>query len=274
MNFFVSIPHSGEKVPEEAFWLRGLSEPHLMRDVDRYVHSLYLPALKKLQIPHVISPWHRYAADLNRFPEDVDQDSVEGSPNPPGTFTTGLHWVKTTLGEPLMKKPISQKLHQQLVKKYYEPFHQEVQKTFKDLSQEKGAVFHLDAHSMPSMGTAAHRDPGEKRAEVVISDVNGKSCKPEWKDLVMEAFKESGFQVAYNWPYIGGRITQRYGKPQDGQNSIQVELNRALYMNEETKKPLDSSFSEVQDKIFKALEKIVRELPALLAFVLLFYANF
>ncbi|MCB0342444.1 MAG: N-formylglutamate amidohydrolase [Pseudobdellovibrionaceae bacterium] len=253
----MSIPHSGERVPPEVTWLSGLSEPVLMRDVDRFVDKLYQPALKFVSVPSIATEWHRYVVDLNRLPEDVDADSVEGSKNPSGTFTTGLHWVKTTKGEVLIEKPIPQMLHEKLVRDYYWPFHHQVEKKyaeFKGQGHEK--IYQLDAHSMPSMGTSAHRDPGEVRAQVVVSDVDGQSCESRFKDLVIEAYKQAGFQVAYNWPYKGGRVTQVYGKPDLGQHAIQVELNRSLYMNEETKQLLSEPSKQVQQKIEKAVQFI------------------
>ena len=259
----VSIPHSGEQVPQEATWLHGLPEPILMCDVDRYVDQLYVENLSRLKIPHVVTPWHRYVVDLNRLPEDVDQDSVIGSKNASGQFTTGLHWVKTTKGDVLMTEPIAQELHQLLVKNYYEPFHAQVKKNYADF-REQGhqKIYHMDLHSMPSMGTKAHRDPGEKRKAIVVSDFNGKSCEAWFKDLVISAFQSAGFEVGYNWPYIGGRVTQIYGQPQLGQHALQVELNRAYYMNEETKKikpelvpGLSQSLGQAITEIFNELQK-------------------
>lgn len=232
----VTIPHSGETIPEEAGWLKGLPEATLMCDVDRYINRLYEPTLNRLKIPHVICPWHRYVVDLNRLADDVDEDSVQGHKNPSGSFTTGLHWVKTTTGIVLMKKPITPALHEVIVKKYFQPFHQETEAVYGTLrAQGADEVFHLDLHSMPSWGTAAHRDPGQRRAEIVISDFNGTSSRAEFKDLVMKAYEKAGFQIAYNWPYVGGRMTQVYGQPQKRQHAIQVELRRDLYMNEESK---------------------------------------
>src|SRR5665213_1324990 len=100
--FFISIPHSGERVPAERPWLHGLPEPILMCDVDRFVDKLYQPALDSLKLGYVKTQWHRYVVDLNRLPEDVDQESVIGSKNPAGKFTTGLHWIKTTRGQKIM----------------------------------------------------------------------------------------------------------------------------------------------------------------------------
>lgn len=258
---FFSIPHSGERVPDEAHWLHGLPEPILMCDVDRFVDRLYAPAMKNTNLTCIVTQWHRYVVDLNRLPDDVDADSVEDSKNPSGKFTTGLHWVKTTRGTRLMPVPMTRQLHDQLVKRYFEPFHVDVRGVFADF-KKTGAkkVFHIDAHSMPSKGTAAHKDPGQTRADVVISDQEGKSCEPAFKDLVIKAYQETGLKIAYNWPYVGGRVTQTYGKPAEGQHTIQVELNRALYMDEETKQWLPEKANELMPKLQKAVGYIYEHL--------------
>ncbi len=262
--FFISIPHAGEKVPVEAPWLQNLSEPVLMCDVDRYVDDLYAPVIAELRIPLVKTEWHRYAIDLNRLPDDVDSDSVIGSPNASGTFPMGLHWVKTTTAIQLMKKPVSKSEHETLVAKYFHPFHKNVEaqyKVFRELGVEQ--VYHLDAHSMPSQGTAAHRDPGSKRPEIVVSDVDGKSCSTRYKDLVIAAYEKAGFQVSYNWPYKGGRVTQTYGQPQKGQNAIQVELNRSLYQNEVSKQKNGEIYSQTQKRIGEAVHHIFENIKGL-----------
>jgi N-formylglutamate deformylase len=144
--FFLSIPHSGERVPSEAKWLQGLPEPILMCDVDRFVDRLYEPVVNDLKLTCVRTQWHRYVIDLNRLPDDVDSDSVRGSKNPSGKFTTGLHWVKTTRGATLMAEPISEDLHDQLLKRYFEPFHANVRDTY-DFFRVHGAqkIYHVDA---------------------------------------------------------------------------------------------------------------------------------
>lgn len=252
--FFISIPHSGERVPEETPWLHGLPEPILMCDIDRYVDRLYASTIRAMNLTCIVTQWHRYVVDLNRLPGDVDADSVLGSPNPSGKFTTGLHWVKTTRGTRLMPEPISADLHKKLVARYFEPFHKEVREVYAGF-RKAGAdrVYHLDAHSMPSLGTKAHRDPGEIRAEIVVSDCEGTSCDPKFKDLVIEGYKQAGFKVAYNWPYLGGRVTQTYGQPDKGQHAIQVEISRVQYMNEETKEWLPEKAAELSKKLEKAV---------------------
>lgn len=266
LPFFVTVPHSGEKVPAEVEWLKGLSEPHLMRDVDRYVDQLYAPIIEELEIPHIISQWHRYVVDLNRKSDEYDENAVEGAPHPVGAHPKGLHWSVTTINEPLITQPMTAELHQQLLNKYYEPFHKQVTELATRLrSPSAPNVFHLDLHSMPSVGTNLHPDPGERRADIVVSDYHGKSSRSDFVDLVKKAYQDVGFNVAYNWPYVGGGVTQRYGKPEKGHHTVQVELNRDLYMDEETKKPKEDEYAATQLRLCRAIETIYGELVHLLS---------
>ncbi|MEO0335650.1 MAG: N-formylglutamate amidohydrolase, partial [Pseudomonadota bacterium] len=220
-------------------------------------HELYADALLKTGLPHIIADTHRYVVDLNRVPEDIDKSSVQGAELPAGSHPTGFHWSVTTQGDQLISEPIKMDLHKQLTEKYWEPFHKAVREKYLEFQvSNHRRVFQIDAHSMPSKGTDKHRDPGEMRAEVVISDQEGVSCDPDFKELVVESYRSAGFEVKLNWPYLGGRVTQTYGKPDLGQNCIQVELNRALYMNESTKRKREDLSSEVSVKLVSALGKI------------------
>lgn len=259
--FFITIPHSGEKVPDFCDWLQGLEEKILMCDVDRFVDRLYEPHLNKVSVPMVKTEWHRYAVDLNRLPEDVDCTSVIGNANRAGMHNRGFHWVVTTTGIPLMKAPISEQAHHQLRELIYEPFHKEVRAMFQNF-HTKGFknIYHLDAHSMPSLGTKMHRDPGEYRAEVVVSDCENTSAHPNFVDLVISAYAKAGFRVAYNWPYGGGRVTEQYGAPSKGHHSVQVELNRAMYMDEASKQWLPEKAQKCAEKVRVAVDYIREKL--------------
>ncbi|NUM58419.1 MAG: N-formylglutamate amidohydrolase [Bdellovibrionaceae bacterium] len=258
--FFVTIPHSGEEIPSQTPWLMNLPEETLMRDVDRYVDRLYEPVISKLNIPVIKTKWHRYAVDLNRLPEDIDQKSVVQAKLEDG-HERGYHWSVTTYNETLMNKPMSIQSHQELTDLIYSPFHKEIEAVYEYLRKSLNVhtIYHLDLHSMPSRGTEMHADPGEYRADVVISDCDQRSCQAPFRDLVIAAYVTAGFKVAYNWPYKGGRLSQQYGKPAQGQQSIQVELNRALYMNEINKKIIPES-AKVKEKLANAIETIYRQL--------------
>ncbi|WP_413561148.1 N-formylglutamate amidohydrolase [Bdellovibrio sp. HCB209] len=261
----VTIPHSGEKIPPQTPWLNTLPEEIVMCDVDRYVDFLYEPTLHKLQIPYVKTEWHRYAADMNRVPEDVDCTSVIGNANPAGMHNRGFHWVITTYKHQLMKEPMPQQAHDELVKLIYEPFHNDIRNLYGKLhGSGYKKTFHIDAHSMPSVGTSEHRDPGERRADIVVSDSKGKSCDPRFKDLVIAAYVTAGFKVGYNWPYFGGRVTEQYGDPSREMHTLQVEMNRELYMDEKTKKLKPEEAKKVQDKIAIALSYIRNNLQHLM----------
>lgn len=263
LNLLVTVPHAGEDIPSEVNWLQGLPEPHLMRDVDRYVDRIYKPIAQRLNLPFIGTQWHRYVVDLNRFPHDFDAAAVQGASQPGGTHPKGLHWCVTTLGEPLIHEPMSQALHENLVKNFYRPFHDEVSRFREHSKKNKVPVFHLDCHSMPSEGTSLHADPGQERPHIVISDYHGQTCHPELRDLVMAAYQKVGFDVGYNFPYVGGGVTRMYGDPDQGFHNLQIELNRRLYMDENTKKTKPEEFVQVQTKIEEAFVFIVSQIQGL-----------
>lgn len=262
----VTIPHSGEAIPPEAPWLAKLDERLLMYDVDRYVDQLYRPALDSLNIAWIKTEWHRYACDLNRLASDVDSASVLGSQNPPGSFPRGLHWSMTTKGERLMPGPISESRHQAIVERCLRPFHEAVAEVAESLRRrgsrsEHAPLFHLDLHSMPSFGTSEHRDPGEWRADLVISNQDGKSSSAKFFDTICVAARAEGFFVRENWPYKGGRITETYGRPAEGWETVQIELNRKLYMNETTKRQNPDLFKATSQRVCRMLGSIHARLP-------------
>jgi N-formylglutamate deformylase len=257
----LTAPHSGETVPPEAEWLRAAPQSILLTDVDRFVHELYLPATSLTPVPLLYTTVHRYAADLNRYPSDVDQDSVTGSAAPKGAHPKGFHWVATTQGFRLMNQPITSDLHDAIVRNYHDGFHDAFLVRVSALRARfpKRPIFHLDCHSMPSKGTGAHRDQGNARPDVVISDLEGKSASAAFKDLVISSFTKEQLKVSYNWPYLGGRITERYGKPSSGHETIQIELNRALYMDEATREKT-SGFPLLQQKLVRIIASIAQSL--------------
>lgn len=260
MKLLATIPHSGEEIPDMTPWLKNLPEEVLMCDVDRYVDRLYLDHLNRLGVPVVKTQWHRFAVDLNRIPEDVDCESVQGSLVPAGKNSRGYHWVMTTLKTRLMNQPMSLETHQKLTELIYNPFHHEVKKCAHEIRQNQSVVYHLDLHSMPSLGTSEHRDPGERRADIVVSDCHGKSSSTKFLDLVLLSYIKAGFKVAYNWPYYGGRVSEVYGRPNENHHTIQVELNRALYMNETTKQLIPDLAAKTSEKLGTALDLIIKSI--------------
>ena len=253
-----SIPHSGLKIPEEAFWLKGIRREILLCDVDLFMDQLCAPALKKLQIPFIAFPFHRYAVDVNRSPEDIPlfpgpNKRTSGSKKPLRTFIGGIYWRQTTKGDILIPKAVSLSRRKALLKKCFFPF----EKKLKQLI-DKGSgrpAYHIDLHSMPSKGRAVHRDPEAVRPQVTVSDRDGASAALFFTKIVQKAFISQGFQALRNDPYKGGRITKDHGDPKRRRHVVQIELNRSLYMNE-TSFSKTENFSRIQQKLERAFRQI------------------
>ena len=261
-SLLVSIPHSGEEIVEETHWLKDLDEVTLMYDVDRFIDQMYESALDQCSIPRVLTRYHRYVVDCNRWTTDVDCDSVEGSTNPSGSHSTGLHWRKTTAGFVLIKNPLSQELHKTIIEKYYEGFFRDINSIYKAFSQKRfKQTYHLDLHSMPSRGTEAHRDPGKDRADIVIGNEKGVTATEEWTEQVMTAYRNQGFEVQLNDPYTGGTIVEKYGSPSQGFQALMIELNRKLYMDEKSKQIIPEKAEAVKQRLDKVISEIYNCLP-------------
>jgi len=256
----VSIPHSGEQIVPETPWLHDLEEVILMYDVDRFIDQMYQGVLEDYNIPFVKTPYHRYVVDCNRWPSDVDVDSVEGNENPSNSHPTGLHWRKTTSGYLLFKEPLKKELHEKLLEKYYTGFFKNIDAIYEKWPNKKN-IYHLDLHSMPSRGTKAHRDPNEDRADIVIGNEKGSTATSQWTNQVTRAYEKQGFSVKLNHPYTGGTIVEKYGDPKKGRQALMIELNRKLYMDQNTKQIIPEKAKEVKVRLRKVISDIYAHLP-------------
>jgi N-formylglutamate deformylase len=223
--------HSGELIPPEAYWLKDVSQKDLLRDVDRFVDQLLGLFAASHQVELISTQWLRQAVDLNRRSDDICARSVSGAgPSKPG-FKPGVHWYSTSDQVPLIESPIPAQLHNVLIEKYYDPIHDRIRKQLDAARKIHDQVLHLDFHSMASVGKGLGVDGFEARAEIVVSDLEGKSSAPVILNLVVNSFQQHGLNVKVNWPYKGARILA-HGRPELGQHSLQIEINRSLYMDE------------------------------------------
>jgi len=90
---------------------------------------------------------------------------------------------------------------------------------------------------MPAIGDANADDPGRPRADFVLGDRDGTTCEPEFTALVADTVRRLGYTAAINDPYKGVEIVKRHGRPAERRHSLQIELNRRLYMDETTLEP-------------------------------------
>ncbi|HLR78377.1 MAG TPA: N-formylglutamate amidohydrolase [Burkholderiaceae bacterium] len=116
---------------------------------------------------------------------------------------------------------------------YYQPYHHTLREQLDAAHAEFGCVWHLNLHSMPSdtfelLGVA----PSERLADFVLGDLDGTSCDPTLTGIVEDFLTEAGYTVARNLPFKGATLVEQHGKPAARRNSLQIEINRKLYMNE------------------------------------------
>lgn len=116
---------------------------------------------------------------------------------------------------------------------FYVPYHEALQRLLADTRARFGFAILFDCHSMPSVGGPTDRDRGKTRTDFVLGDRYGSSCAPALTRRAETVLRDLGFTVARNDPYAGAHTTTHYGRPRDGVHALQIEVNRALYMDEE-----------------------------------------
>jgi N-formylglutamate deformylase len=138
----------------------------------------------------------------------------------------------------------------------YKPYHRALRRLINKAHDTFGAAIVVDCHSMPSIGIS--REEGN-RPDIVIGDRYGTSCAAVLANVVERTFAELGYSTGRNKPYAGGFITEHYGNPAGGVHSIQIELNRAIYMDER-RRERGKRFAAVTEH-FGVLADILAQIP-------------
>lgn len=252
----VEVPHAGLEVDAET--LANLVAPAqaIGRDADLYVDELYADA-PDAGATLLCARMSRYVCDLNRSEHDVDRDTVLGATGRASPH--GLIWRSTTDNRAAVARPLSKAELERRLNSYYRPYHDQLDVLVRDRLARHGFVIVVSGHSMPSRGRDGHDDPGRERADVVP----GTRQRSTAAQAVIEATEHiaARFQLglAHDEPYRGGHTTVRYGRPAAGIHAIQIELNRRLYMDEQTLAKKPNEFRTIRS----FCRAVVRELAAL-----------
>ena len=238
--FVFASPHSG-RIYTEAFRAASRLDPlTLRRSEDAFIDELYAAA------PHFGAPllrahFPRAYVDPNREAFELDPAMFDGKlPSHCNTssprVTAGLGTVAkvVTSGEEIYRHKLNYADVHERIERLYRPYHAELAKLIADTRARFGVCVLIDCHSMPSVGGPMDQDPGARRVDVVLGDAHGTSCAPAVVDTAERLLKSLDFNVARNIPYAGGHTTRHYGKPGSGVHALQIEINRALYMDERT----------------------------------------
>ncbi|MFW5876053.1 MAG: N-formylglutamate amidohydrolase [Myxococcota bacterium] len=242
----VEVPHAGLAIPDLVRGEICAPPDAILRDADGYVDKLYADAPGR-GATMLVARVSRYVVDLNRAPDDVDVETVPDHPSPRGVQPRGVVWRMTTDGRSVLTQPLSHDQFRRRIEAFHAPYHDTLREQLGRLRGVFGHAVLLAAHSMPSVGRSGHVDPGGRRADVVPGSQGRTTADPRVIELVDAHFREAGLTVRHDDPYRGGWTTAHYGRPRDGWHAIQVELNRALYVDEATGEPKRGDFERLQD---------------------------
>lgn len=228
-------PHSGAVYPREFLAVSRLDVTALRRSEDSFVDELVAGVVHQ-GYPLMRAHFPRCFVDVNREPYELDPRMFEGRlPSFANTRSMrvagGLGTVARVVGDAQeiydRRIPVEDALRR--IEGLYKPYHRTLRRRFTLLHREFGAAILVDCHSMPS--TAGQREE-RPRPEFVLGDRYGTSCAPVVGETVERTLRALGYGVSRNKPYAGGFITEHYGNPAAGLHAIQLEVNRALYMDE------------------------------------------
>ena len=235
-------PHSGTTYPKDFAYACDL--PVLRRAEDTHVDKLYdfAPALG---VGWVEAFFPRSYLDANRDITEIDVSLFdEDWPGPVSSdekvlgkvrLGKGLIWRTTDDGFPIYQRKLSVAEVQARIADCWQPYHAAVAQAINDAHARHGYSIHINCHSMPAIASSNATDfPGEAHADFVVGDRDGSTAAVPLSRLVCEHLRGLGYNVAYNHPYKGVELVRRYGAPQQQRHSIQLEINRKLYMSEET----------------------------------------
>lgn len=251
-------PHSGTHYPADFEHLPPRSV--VRRAEDTHVEALYAEApAAGATLIEALFP--RAYIDPNRHVSDLDPAVVEEpwpgplAPSRKTELGIGLVWRLAHGGQPMYARPLAVAEIERRIALYYEPYHAALADAIDACHRRFGAVWHLDCHSMPAVGDAMSDDPGRARADFVLGDRDAAACEPEFTTFVAATLSGMGYEVAINDPYKGVEIVRRHGRPAERRHSLQIEVNRRLYMNETTLERT-AGFAALQADLARLIEAL------------------
>jgi N-formylglutamate amidohydrolase len=251
----LNSPHSGSHYPQAFLSTTRLQATALRRSEDCYVDELFASAAEA-GAPLLKANFPRAFLDLNREPNELDPHLIEG-PLPRTANASSVRVVGglgtiprvVSEGEEIYRRKIALGEALARIARLYEPYHKALADLMSATRQIFGAALLIDCHSMPS--TAASSSAVAPLPDIVVGDRHGSTTTAALVERIEHLFRRHGLKVQRNRPYAGGFITECYGRPAKGFHAVQIEINRAIYMNERTL---------VRHSGFSALKKINAEI--------------
>ena len=260
----IDSPHSGTEYPLDFNHQADFAQ--LRQAEDSYVDELY-KHVSSIGGVFLDAKFPRSYIDPNRSEndfilEDLHEKNnsaceIKFKPTIKSQLGIGLVWLKVPPnGELMYKDKITLKQLMHRVNTYHRPYHKILKNILDNTYKKFGNFYHVNAHSMQNQATAmSDQSQGTKRPDFVIGDREGTSCKRRFTDLIVDFLKSLNYSVDVNYPYKGMELIRAYSDPLQNKNSVQIEVNRKLYMNEETREKIDNFKILKQD-----LKKLINEI--------------
>ncbi len=231
-------PHSGAHFPLDFGTVVGRED--LARVQDSHVDALYA-GVTAAGASLLAAQFPRSYIDPNRSLEDLDSRLLDGAwpgvlrPSDKTRLGHGLIWRSFPPDRMMYQRRLSVSEVMARIEGYWRPYHTALEGLLHESVSAFGAVWHINCHSMPAGSSPlVSRRTGGNRADIVLGDRDGRSCDPAFTAFVRDRLTAKGYTVRVNDPYKGAYIVQAYSDPRHGRHSLQIELNRSIYMNERT----------------------------------------
>jgi N-formylglutamate amidohydrolase len=233
-------PHSGTYYPDDFLAQSALDPQTLRRSEDSFVDDLF-GAAPSLGAPLLKARFPRAYLDANREAYELDPSMFEDalpafanidSPRVGAGLGTIARVVAT--GAEIYRRKLRFAEAERRISGIYRPYHAALSRLIEETERRFGCCLVIDCHSMPSIGGPTDADTGTSRVDFVLGDFFGASCAPFVTQIADKTLSNLGYHVVRNTPYAGGYTTRHYGVPSKGRHTLQIEVNRRLYMNETT----------------------------------------
>jgi len=234
-------PHSGHEFPPD--FGSVLSEFDLREGEDCFVDELYLPATER-GVGLIAARAPRTYIDANRHAGDIDLALMEGGAWPGNVVSSGkarigkaLVWRTLDDGRALYERRLSVAEVQGRIERFHRPYQRALQERIDATQARFGASWHIDCHSMNAVaGAQGEGGAGTPRADFVLGDRDGTTCEAPFTEHVRSVLAGFGYDVKINDPFKGVELVRAYSNPVERRHSLQLEINKRLYMNEATRK--------------------------------------
>jgi N-formylglutamate deformylase len=260
-------PHSGSAYPADFRPACGPERYRRAEDMDVDVLFEAAPAVGGVLLAALFP---RIYCDVNRSIDDLDPHAVVGAlgmelrPTAKARLGKGVIWQAVPPdGAPLYAGPLDAAAVQGRLEACWLPYHAKLGSLMDETQARFGRAFHLDCHSMQSVSNVMHEEgAGIARPDIVLSDREGTTSGMAFRETARRLLEREGFEVAVNDPYKGAEIVRRHGAPERGRHSLQLEVNRRLYMDE-ARVERSPSFDQTQARLGRFLAALAAAVHAL-----------